>query len=724
MSSHSDGDDNGKPQLPSPIQRILVIHLNLYERCMKNGESLGEGASSEELSEQILYYHRDLPITSAAASGNDNVNPPNPEISMKEAVQFLGLCSALYSLPSSLAPSMNAVSTATSVSNTGDDKTKEIHFEESTLIFIPLEASADLLTIVQVARTSKGECVSNTGSGNPLAIRASIERSHQLFCMLNGGGILHRLNGDPCPYEGMDRLYHLLKDLRKAKEEQHRIDNRDEKYGKMTSRIKTIVDDVRNLRKRLTIQSIRNQLDVHYDEYLSEFSLVASRNGGAGRCLVEVLPVPIAQDSGGHTVQLPPSFLSSNTMQSMKEGLHQSLYKHPPNKDDSPGVLAMFTFHEGQPLHCVSSTQSSIVVSSASANLLMAYMASYRSKMSNMAGCRHSIPLTTKSSGSLSAAQSGIRHLTRSIGSMAAPLTKDKILTDQSNLPPNEDLQQRGQFLSTPPNFMLSASQHIHSIGFGDDLRSIWAPRVHLPTTSSASQESSSTSVHMVLFQFLQFSFLVLLSFQSPTDVSLDNSRLLLMKLEEEISEAVLMALNDDGSNAAASNKRVMEWTNGPGQAIILLERKKHKMVLLPDPVTKSTRHDTRFRKSDKKFSSRRYLGFGPRKKKDTFNKYQSNDILATEWSALGLDCRHSLASRFPLDVCLAFDDMINEMSRKLECDPDSPLEICTCISYGWVYAYGKGDKEIYVFFDNSIYVTVADVQSAASRIRETFAAT
>ena len=40
---------------------------------------------------------------------------------------------------------------------------------------------------------------------------------------------------------------------------------------------------------------------------------------------------------------------------------------------------------------------------------------------------------------------------------------------------------------------------------------------------------------------------------------------------------------------------------------------------------------------------------------------------------------------------------------------------------YGWIYAFGKGDKEIYVFFDGSIYITVADVQPAESRIQETF---
>ena len=45
-------------QPPSPIQRLLIFHLNFAEKCM-NGHALGEGASLEELHEQILFYHRD-----------------------------------------------------------------------------------------------------------------------------------------------------------------------------------------------------------------------------------------------------------------------------------------------------------------------------------------------------------------------------------------------------------------------------------------------------------------------------------------------------------------------------------------------------------------------------------------------------------------------------------------------------------------------------------------
>ena len=108
------------------------------------------------------------------------------------------------------------------------------------------------------------------------------------------------------------------------------------------------------------------------------------------------------------------------------------------------------------------------------------------------------------------------------------------------------------------------------------------------------------------------------------------------------------------------------------------------------------------------------------------------------EWSALGLDCRHMLASRLPLDICLAFDDMINEIqdakslsSRSLSKEETnnaelstSIVELCTCMPYGWIYALATPGKEIFVLFDHSIYVTVADIQSAVLSMKEKFIST
>ena len=75
----------------SPIQRILIAHLNLYALC-GNGKSLGENASLEEISEEIFYYHKGNPI--GLIDGEDEEWNLTPVVSksdcLEEAVSFLG----------------------------------------------------------------------------------------------------------------------------------------------------------------------------------------------------------------------------------------------------------------------------------------------------------------------------------------------------------------------------------------------------------------------------------------------------------------------------------------------------------------------------------------------------------------------------------------------------------------------------------------------------------
>ena len=99
---------------------------------------------------------------------------------------------------------------------------------------------------------------------------------------------------------------------------------------------------------------------------------------------------------------------------------------------------------------------------------------------------------------------------------------------------------------------------------------------------------------------------------------------------------------------------------------------------------------------------------------------------------AVGPDCRYLLASQLPFDCCLALDDAMSEIHRKQrEMDlrnNNSPatstetdgIELCTLLQGSWVYAFSDGrGRELYTLFDASLYVTVADVQAAANRIRK-----
>jgi len=888
------------PPPPSPIQRILIAHSSLYESCM-DGKQLGEDASIEEINEEILYFHRDSSTTTAeddeewnhltsgadadANTGSDagsdwdcdhtgssSSSSSSSSRLMEEAVGFLGLCKALYTLPAALKTSRQNDDDNDDRNNGGhneddndtndgkievdvdvdididvdeEDKATSVYFGNSLLVFVPLESSSStpglgtgigIVAMVQVSRLyqngtkikSDTTITRPTGSGNYLAISASIERTHRLFCVLRGGGIDRRLKANEteaettttaatttatttttpstiwehnnCPYRGMNKLFGLLRDIRKNKNkllrfrlagvgvgvgDSHHSNNLDREQAKELNRDTTeLRKKVGALRKSLPIQSLRRDLESHYDEYLGHFLEVCIRNGGAGRCLVEMIPPPIAQDSGSHTFQsLPCPIEPGLSFKSLEQSILQILQNHSreslnENKSESePSLLGIAIFKSGQLLYSLSNSEQHDL-SNDTAILLMEYMASYRTKMSHAALSAVNKNLASSSSSSVPELQPGLlERLTLHLGPMVAdepPVVRKAVLGEWEDTPVSnnpivgEDMhgrgRSRGRFVLTPPSFMLGASDQTYSLDYyGNSAQGVWAPRVYLPLANSAENSSEgrqggggvlsgnhlSSHQHMVLFEFQEFSFLIFVDLRasptSPTstEAELSGTKLLLTKLEEELSEAIVHAFhNESRACPSLELESATNCTNNePGQNIVFLDRSKQRMVLMLDPNVPSSR-DSKKRTSignkHKKQTTRRFMGLGPKKKGSaTLSPAASHRSTTLEWSAWGLDCRHLLASRLPLDVCLAFDDMINEVTRRRDAqranasslssnygngnDYPSIIELCTCMPHGWVYAFATQEKEFYVFFDSSIYVTVADVQSAALRIKERF---
>jgi hypothetical protein len=732
----------------------------------------------EEISEQILYYHRDRRIGITTAEDDERNLTLGTGNLLEETVQFLGLCTALFTLPTSLNVAV------TSDSDLENDRTKAVYFGNSTLVFIPLEASLDIVGIVQVARSYQNG-KSDTGSANPLAMRASIERCHLLFCMLRGG-ILSRLRAassynekasvsdrndskrpNPCPYEEMNDLFSLLKEIRKCKQ-QSALSTSDAANEELSSKIDSLQDEVRRLRQRLPIQSIRRDLDAHYKEYLSEFSLVVSRNGGAGRCLVEMMPIPVAQDSGSHTFQMPPDSLTLEMAESLGQSvrqilescspklsnendvtllgrsLHHGLQSRPEGNFEPNGasLVGISLFRGGQLLNSYAFSEK-FRISRQSASLLMAYMASYRTKINSVASTRHRIAgRSTPATRDV-----GLSRLTLSFGSTTDEPQKFMLESydgSPANLPDREIDLRRGRFMPSPPQFMLSSSSDpTYSIVSSEEGQDIWAPAVHLALDSATldgeaiANDDKILEANMVLLEFPHFSYLLFLSIPISTSASSESAELLLMKLKKELSDATLRALQrerEDPNDLVAAPPPLKSES---GQDVVLVERRKHKLVLFLDLKISSSLSRWDARKEPLSLTTartRRFLGFAPKKDKiDSNSSKQGRANSTSEWSALGLDCRHLLASRLPLDVCLAFDDMVNEVTERRQAqhcnegpasfvgndECTSYLELCTCVPHGWIYAFGKGDKELYAFFDSSIYVTVADVQSAALNIQE-----
>ena len=82
------------------------------------------------------------------------------------------------------------------------------------------------------------------------------------------------------------------------------------------------------------------------------------------------------------------------------------------------------------------------------------------------------------------------------------------------------------------------------------------------------------------------------------------------------------------------------------------------------------------------------------------------------------VDRRHIFASNLPLNVVEAFDDLMNQVNERMTSSNGEIVQLCTYMSQGWVFAHVQDQKELYMYFDASKFVTVSDVEHAADRVR------
>ncbi|VEU39967.1 unnamed protein product [Pseudo-nitzschia multistriata] len=749
-----------------------------------DGKKLGEDASIEEINEEILYYHCDNRVGATVAEDGDwNLTSSIGDGSLvEEAVGFLGLSKALYTLPNSLkipdqnddgeCPDRNGIGSDRNERN-NEETTTYIYCGNSILVFVPLESALGIVAVVQVSRLYQNGVRSDTGSANPTAISASIERTHKLFCILRGGGIGLRLTEKSrsiltestieeqnCPCQEMKKLFGLLRSIRKKKNKLSRLGNSanmEQEVNAITRDTMALQKEIEALRKLLPIESLRRDLEVHYNEYLNQFLESCIRNAGAGRCLVETMPPPIAQDSGIHAFKVLPSQIETNCLESLRQSTVQILQCYSRGswnqKVSGSSLLGIAMFQNGQLLHCVSDSKQ-YDLSNDTASLLMTYMASYKTKMSRaFVSVANAHPASSPSPES----QPGLlKRLTLHLGPMVDDLSIGKAVPGRwedtkRSKNTQEEINGRGRFVPSPPSFMLGASEETYSLDYGDTKQDIWAPIVHLPLSNSASSSTdqedtvsdSDLRSHMVVFEFQKISFLIFVNLQLPakptTAGKLSGNKLLFFKLEEELSDAVVRAFPEYTRAHSPCESGTTTCRSEPGQNIVYLERAKQRMVLLLDPKGASPCDSKRKTYADNRNKSqpRRFMGIGSKKRNSMpLSQPASHRSTTLEWLSWGLDCRHLLASRLPLDVCLAFDDMISEVARCRATEQASlstslnntsgndnslTIELCTCIPCGWVYTFATQEKELYIFFDSSIYVTMADVQSAAQVIKERF---
>lgn len=649
-----------------PVQRLIVFHQNFATKCQR--KPFTENTPIEELYEQIFFYYHDPRVIPTNRNLVHSI-----EEEMKDAVQFVGLVTALYQLSGSLLVEDQRSST----DNDGaKDRTSEVYFEESTLVFVSLEYSNDIVAVAQIPRLDNhNQRAISCSGGNPLAVRKSIQQSHQLFCMLYGGGILKRISE--------------IKDL--------------------------------------SFMGIRKDLEVHYKDFLGNLSTSSSRVGCSVRCIVEAAPSPVPMLSGDHLFQATPVMLHNSGQQSFDSSIRALLDEFAASK--AP-VLGISSFVKGSLIsthltlgEILRQTAGPKDIQSASlqpehASLIMGYMSSYEMKMNQHAS--HNKMLESSARNALH----GLKKFTLSLTNADTAEVFQPSLESNNISRPD---QARCRFMKPPPPFMLSATDQAESFLLADGSR-IWALSICLPLHMQQSEKTTEpmfVNSCVVLFSHESFSCLIYLAAQddggTPPPLFFDDlSRRLMTICDLSGRGHAGKETNEDIQTYDLINQgvRFTCWDK-KGQDVIAINRLSGRFALFSDRQA-TLRNDRRKPSSPKRslFSFSNSSGYS---QSSTARQDAASYTPTPEWLVEGLDCRHRLGSLLPLDILLAFDDVMNQVMQRRQstsANDISPLEHCTNTKHGWIYAYAEGSRELYAFFDIGIYVTVSDVQSAAQIVR------
>ena len=813
----------------------------------------------DELSEHILFYH-DVNLhhhyshqidptysteteTATATDTIENATHnviPSDNCRTREAVQFSGICAGLLSLP-------EAFGGEDDDDEKEENQTREVYLGDgdnrSVVVFCPVETNErnDILIAIQILLPATGSTIHSS------AVRESIQRCHDMFCLLRGGSIHFQLstgrgsyfsrrsslqsqesadsNGlysdeeappdismssgldadpvlvksntpvvdhdgfnDGCIYPGMELLYSLRKKHRKLVDKLSRIS------PIMEVKRAGLEKELDEVKKRLDVQEdilpikiVRNALRDHYDEFIEEIQLAdGSLETTLLGSIVQRVPRPL---SSLPTANECPSHMMTASLGRTIEKLFQNPLHG--SEFGSPLIVNIQTYYRGTILSGYPE-ETSIGTGFGSvptrvANHVLAYFRSFQLKMEQMpVGSRlvalmppgspkvaealgkhiHSIqkrfprPLgapkhngavddrgnsddgnyNDDNDGSLSDHVDDERHTRRHEGDHAQSDDNDDANNDSNVAQPVPI----GSFQRPPPLAMIDASFEIRQISV-ERYGSIWTPIVHLKR-----QNGQYAAFKVARLTIDEFDFLI---FADPGEAEREQELGDgLNTFADEIARCVAVVHDAeekkirDQTNSSMNNKdeqndatdvndsnpqdTVIKSLTDPwkesGIDIVFVDR-QNEAVFVHDgssgPSQKNRNLAKRLffpKKKSKRSSRHKATKQSPRHITNSNSNSINNNNSRRMDKRFGSndDVRLLLASKLPKDVLVAFDDVMDAM---LDTD-GRPYEVGTHLPSGsWVWSYGQDTKELYAVFPSSKYRTVADVQTIAKQLRESF---
>lgn len=726
------------------VEKFLIFYPDLPTICEG---TMDESSCLDELTQHVLYFYpgdRGVCWNMEPQDGDGGIH--TAAYANEQAVQFLGLCEALLTFPSAFCDDQ-------------DDRTREVRFGNSTIIFCPLEKDGEILAAVQVSNGS-----------SPLAVRTSIQRSHDMFCLLRGGGILPRLKSshhipdaerkflaqpsffemfkrsfdidfdnitppessednagfqsdfpqqeaqnpnccgndeclvnDGCIFPGMKTLYQLRKAMRKKTSSLSKLSSLMEmKRNTIEEELENVTLNLNKLCSLLPITSIRRDLTTHYDDFLQQASL-------SNKCLVEMVPRPIDESTCSASLGVPG-------MDNIRQTI-SSLLKHSCQGTDTtyPHLVAISTFYRGNLLFNQSllglkedSTNSGIPNKTASE--IMRYMAYYEQRMQLQPSKQLPLRLrrrTTSTSRLQQSIQDSLLQLNLS----------DRTLIETEQ----QDLVTFGSYLSSPPLSMLNIADELYDIS-DSGLGNVWTPLFYVLV------DGKHYPVKVARYTVKDVTFLVYVDAGGEIGVSSDSFERSANALYEDYFSAMAFpaAVTQTASVEAGTDVEsqqpfaellakiswilsvcvdeaaaVAEDDSAPTPPTAISQEKGIDVVYIDrfteDVVLQLNQSERmgRLAKSTRGISTERD---------------ESDD------GPLASDLRHQLLTRLAPDAVAAFDDMMNVIHGKSGGDG---VELCTFLPHGWVWAASSGDRELYMVFDPAEHGTINDVEQTGERIRQ-----
>ena len=724
------------------VEKLLIFFPNLPMICEG---TMNESSSMDELTQHVLYFYHGDRVACWNMECKEGEGASHTAYANESTVQFLGLCEALLTFPRAFGDDQ-------------DEKAREVRFGNSTIVFCPLEKGGEILAAVQVSNDS-----------NTLAIRTSIQRSHDLFCLLRRGGILPRLRSSHDTPNDAQRKFpeqpsFFVMSKRSLDRERDNIappqlsavdvafqskfplqespnpngSGLDENLvlndGCIFPGMKTLYQLRKTIRKtanslsklstvlELQQNAIEEELEtitLNVDMLCSLLPITSLRRdltahyddflqqaSFSNKCLVEMVPRPLDESTCSASLGVPGM---ANIRQTIT-----SLLKHSCQVSEAtdPHLVAISTFYRGtllfnQSLLDIKEDSTNSVIPNKTASEIMRYMTYYEQRMQLQPSKQLPLRLRRRTT-STSRLQQSIQD------SLLQLNLSDRTVIETAQ----QDLVTFGNYLSSPPLSMLNIADELYDI-CDSGLGNVWTPLFYILV------DGRYYPVKVARYTVKDVTFLVYVdagelresteSFEKSAN-ALYEDYFSGMAFPATVAPSSSVAAGSDaeGQKPFADLLAKISWI----LSVCVNEAAAGDASMPTSPYTVSQEKGIDVVYIDRctddvvfQLSQSERMGRVAKATRGVSTERDESDD-----GPLSSDLRHQLLTRLPPDAVSAFDDMMNEIHGKADNDG---VELCTFLPHGWVWAASSGTRELYMVFDPADHRTINDVAQTGARIRQ-----